>query len=52
MLQKCKFLAIMIVEIVLKDGPNQPESLIKPKVKKDSYSLAQHLLKIALWFWP
>lgn len=52
MLQKSKFLAFMIVEVILKDGPNQPASLIKPKEKKDSHSLAPHLLKIALCFRP
>jgi len=51
MLQKSKFLAIMTVEIISKDGPNQPESLIKPKDRRLTLA-GPHLLKTASWFWP
>lgn len=34
MLEKSKFFASMTVERVLKYGPNQPESMIKPEGRR------------------
>lgn len=43
MLQQSKFLAIMIIEILFKDGPNQPESLIKPKDRRKTHTPWPHM---------